>query len=184
MKSFFLLTTLVCASAANANGDCTLALSPSSVSYEARTLNMLQVSGHGAALSFGERRVRLSVDCPRMQALEVRFDAPAASRDTYRFGPGELQLRVVSARLDGRMIEWSREPDGVRNASLLRPGDRLRRGSCGPCPNRETHPLPRAIGQRPRRGPAPDRFAEPAGTDWSRVPGRSWSVRSPPPLPA
>ena len=128
MKRIFLLTTLVCASAANANGDCTLALSPSSVSYEARTLNMLQVSGHGAALSFGERRVRLSVDCPRMQALEVRFDAPAASRDTYRFGPGELQLRVVSARLDGRMIEWSREPGGVRNASLLRPGDRLRPG--------------------------------------------------------
>ena len=128
MKRIFLLTTLVCASAANANGDCTLALSPSSVSYEARTLNMLQVSGHGAALSFGERRVRLSVDCPRMQALEVRFDAPAARRDTYRFGPGELQLRVVSARLDGRMIEWSREPDGVRNASLLRPGDRLRPG--------------------------------------------------------
>ena len=128
MKRIFLLTTLVCACAANANGDCTLALSPSSVSYEARTLNMLQVSGHGAALSFGERRVRLSVDCPRMQALEVRFDAPAASRDTYRFGPGELQLRVVSARLDGRMIEWSREPGGVRNASLLRPGDRLRPG--------------------------------------------------------
>ena len=128
MKRIFLLTTLVCASAASANGDCTLALSPSSVSYEARTLNMLQVSGPGAALSFGERRVRLSVDCSRMQALEVRFDAPAASRDTYRFGPGELQLRVVSARLDGRMIEWSREPDGVRNASLLRPGDRLRPG--------------------------------------------------------
>lgn len=58
--------------------------------------------------------------------MTLRLDAPVADAQHYRFGAGTLQVRILSARLDGVIVQWLREgEEGAPNPQVLRPGDRI-----------------------------------------------------------
>jgi hypothetical protein len=109
-----------------AQADCTMQLNPMVLDFGSQTRDGLQASNGGAALSFGSRRMHLNVQCSEPQPMGLRFEAPAVDAQHYRFGPGILQMRLLSARLDGQTVNWFRESDGAQNVALLRPGDRIR----------------------------------------------------------
>lgn len=123
---FFLLASLWGVLPAYAQRECSMQLSPAALDYGLRSRGGFQASSAGAELSFGPRRVNVQVQCNESQTIGLRFDAPAADAQHYRFGPGALQVKVVSVQLDGQAVNWLSELDGAHNAALLRPGDRIR----------------------------------------------------------
>ncbi|MEB0043841.1 MULTISPECIES: hypothetical protein [unclassified Pseudomonas] len=124
-KSCWMLL-LIGASEAHGQTECSLQLSPSTLDYGNYTRDRLQASRTGTDLSFGPRRVHLQVRCPHPQSMAVRFDAPAADLQRYRFGPGTLHLRLMSAQLDGRKVSWLSDTEGAPGETRLRPGERIR----------------------------------------------------------
>ena len=62
---------------------------------------LLQQSAGANELSFGSRRVQVQVICEQASPLTLRFDAPGADAERYRFGIGTLRLKVMAVRVDG-----------------------------------------------------------------------------------
>ncbi|WP_213937849.1 hypothetical protein [Pseudomonas sp. dw_612] len=113
------LTCLASFSAA-ARDDCTLSLSPGQVAFGSLTRGVLE-----GGSSFGVRTVQLRIQCPAPQPMRWQFIAPAADSLRYRWGAGTLQLRIVSARLDGAAVQWAAESGEPLQEDVLRPGERV-----------------------------------------------------------
>jgi hypothetical protein len=111
---------------AAARDDCVLNLSPGQVAFGASTRGALlaQAPEGDRVPSFGRRTVQLRIQCPAPQPIRWRFIAPAADPQRYRWGDGTLQLRIVSARLDGTVVQWVTDNGEPLTADLLRPGER------------------------------------------------------------
>lgn len=128
MKCVVFLATLTCLASfsAVASEDCVMNLSPGQVAFGASTRGALlaQASPGNRASSFGRRTVLLRIQCPAPRPIRWRFIAPAADPQSYRWGAGTLQLRVVSARLDGATVHWAADKGEPLAADLLRPGER------------------------------------------------------------
>ena len=105
---------------ANAQAPCSMQLSHPSLDFGAYSADPWR-----APLSFGLRRVQLQVHCAEPQSLRLHFDAPAVDGHRYRFGTGSLQVRVLSAQVDGQASRWSSEPNGADALPSWRPGQPL-----------------------------------------------------------
>ncbi|MGF6556708.1 hypothetical protein ABIA48_003088 [Pseudomonas sp. S30_BP2TU TE3576] len=110
-----------------AEDDCTMRLSPAMLDYGSLTrARLLDLPDTGGALSFGLRRIRLQIQCPEERPMGLRFNAPAADAQGFRFGSGTVQLRLVSSRLDGRSVDWVRDVEQGRSTDRMWPGVRVR----------------------------------------------------------
>ena len=111
----------LCCTAAWAQGQaCEVRVSPPAFDFGLTDRGaLLQQSAGANELSFGSRRVQVQVVCDQASPLTLRFDAPGADAERYRFGIGTLRLRVMAVRVDGVVTQRAGEYD------VLRPGERL-----------------------------------------------------------
>lgn len=126
MKGVLCAVALCYGPAAQVQAKCSLQLSSPQVVFEPGPRSTLRPGSAGGDLSFGVRRVWLNAQCRQSQPMSLRFEAPAANAQAYRFGVGRLQVRVRAARVDGRLIEGWRGADAAARDNVLRPGDRVR----------------------------------------------------------
>lgn len=126
MKGVFSAVVLCCALVTQVQADCILQLSSPQVVFEPGPRSALRPGSDGSDLSFGVRRLWLNAQCQQVQPMSLRFEASAANVQAYRFGVGTLQVRIRSARVDGRAIEGWHGADGPPRDNVLRPGDRVR----------------------------------------------------------
>lgn len=107
-RRLWLATLLLLAMPAAAAGDgqCQLQISNGTVDYGAVTraeLLLRQVSPLRMAL--GKQTVTLSANCPQARLMTVFYRGSTADAGSYRLGDGgSFSLRVLSARLDGRLV--------------------------------------------------------------------------------
>lgn len=111
----------LCCTAAWAQGlACEVRVSPPAFDFGLTDRGaLLQQSAGANELSFGSRRVQVQVICEQASPLTLRFDAPGADAERYRFGIGTLRLKVMAVRVDGVVTQRAGEHD------VLRPSERL-----------------------------------------------------------
>ena len=105
---------------AQAQAPCSMRLSPATLDF-----GVYSADPWRAPLSFGLRRVQLQVQCTEPQGLRLLYNAPSIDGLRYRFGSGSLQLRVLSAQVDGQASRWSTEAAAADSMPSWRPGQRL-----------------------------------------------------------
>ncbi|VVQ03827.1 hypothetical protein PS925_02575 [Pseudomonas fluorescens] len=111
---------LCCTAAWAQNQACEVRVSPPAFDFGLTDRGaLLQQSAGANELSFGSRRVQVQVVCDQASPLTLRFDAPGADAERYRFGIGTLRLKVMAMRVDGVVTQRAGEYD------VLRPGERL-----------------------------------------------------------
>lgn len=111
---------LCCTAAWAQDQACEVRVSPPAFDYGLTDRGaLLQQSAGANELSFGSRRVQVQVVCDQASPLTLRFDAPGADAERYRFGIGTLRLKVVAVRVDGVVTQREGEQD------VLRPSERL-----------------------------------------------------------
>jgi hypothetical protein len=123
--SVVLFGGLIDAGQAFAHSGCTVRLGQPGIDFGTTTRGqLLQSPLAGDALSFGQRRVQVHVQCEQVVPLGLEFVAPVADADSFRFGAGTLTARVIGVRVDGRAVQWLNEGRGGASVSnVLRPGD-------------------------------------------------------------
>ncbi|MFJ4546808.1 hypothetical protein ACIP1X_24815 [Pseudomonas sp. NPDC088885] len=112
----------LCCTAAWAQGQaCEVRVSPPAFDFGLTDRGaLLQQSAGANELSFGSRRVQVQVVCEQASPLTLRFDAPGADAERYRFGIGTLRLKVMAVRVDGVATQKA-----AGESDVLRPGERL-----------------------------------------------------------
>lgn len=117
---FVAMMWLCCATAFAQGEDCEVRVSPPAFDFGVTDRGVLLQQGMTAGeLSFGSRRVQVQVVCDQTLPLALRFAAPGADAERYRFGIGALRLKVMSVRVDGAVTQRAGGHD------VLRPGERL-----------------------------------------------------------
>jgi len=127
MIGLALLSTAFIADQAQAQSDCAVRLGQPSVDFGAMTRGqLLQQPIENDQLSFGRRRVQITVQCERTQPLRLDLVAPAAEAVDYRFGAGVLRVQVVAVRVDGNAVQWlGFEPGAASGAAVWPAGQSL-----------------------------------------------------------
>lgn len=67
---------------------------------------LLQQPVENDHLSFGRRRVQVTVQCEQAGPLRLGLVAPVADAVEYRFGAGTLRVYVSAVRVDGKLVQW------------------------------------------------------------------------------
>ena len=127
MIGLALLSTAFIADQAKAQAGCAVRLGQPSVDFGAMTRGqLLQQPIENDQLSFGRRRVQITVQCERTQPLRLDLVAPAAEAVDYRFGAGVLRVQVVAVRVDGNAVQWlGFEPGAASGAAVWPAGQSL-----------------------------------------------------------
>lgn len=130
-----LATALLQGGTAAAQGvDCQMQLSPVLVDYGSNSRgSLLDHVGQTEAV-LPPRTVTLIVQCPRRATVAVSYLGQALDVDRYRFGAGSLQLRVLSAQVDGVASLLAVQGGAATDAQpvlAVRPGETFGPGSSG-----------------------------------------------------
>ncbi|MFP0194492.1 MULTISPECIES: hypothetical protein [Pseudomonas] len=121
-----LLGTVFVADQSQAQSDCAVRLGQPSVDFGAMTRGqLLQQPLENDQLSFGRRRVQITVQCDRAGPLRLDLAAPAAGAVDYRFGAGALRVQVVAVRVDGKAVQWLGFEPGVASGAVWPAGQSL-----------------------------------------------------------
>jgi hypothetical protein len=117
-----LLGTVFIADRSQAQSDCAVRLGQPSVDFGQMTRGqLLQQPLENDQLSFGRRRVQITVQCDRAGPLRLDLTAPAADAVDYRFGAGSLRVQVVAVRVDGKAVQWLGFEPGVASGAAVWP---------------------------------------------------------------
>lgn len=117
-----LLGGMFVANQSQAQSDCAVRLGQPSVDFGAMTRGqLLQQPIENDQLSFGRRRVQITVQCERTRSLRLDLVAPAADAVDYRFGTGALRVQVVAVRVDGKAVQWLAFEPGVASGAAVWP---------------------------------------------------------------
>ncbi|MCX4219988.1 MULTISPECIES: hypothetical protein [Pseudomonas] len=117
-----LLSTVFTAEPAQAQSGCAVRLGQPSIDFGAMTRGqLLQQPLENDLLSFGRRRVQITVQCERPAALRLDLAAPAADAVDYRFGAGTLRVHVLAVRVDGKAVQWLGFEPGVASGVAVWP---------------------------------------------------------------
>lgn len=107
--------------------DCQVQVSPGRVDYGSTTRSSLLEQVGQTEARLANRTVALSVQCPSLSRVSVAFIAPALDNERFLYGAGSLQLRVLSAHVDGatRMLAVAGTAAEAMPEAPLRPGEAL-----------------------------------------------------------
>jgi hypothetical protein len=122
-----LLSAVFIVDQAQAQSGCAVRLGQPSIDFGAMTRGqLLQQPLDNDQLSFGRRRVQITVQCERTVALRLDLAAPAADTVDYRFGAGALRVHVMAVRVDGKAAQWlGFEPGSASGAAVWPTGQSL-----------------------------------------------------------
>lgn len=85
---------------------CQLSTSNSSVDYGLQSRWQMQdVEGRSQSVTPGKRQLSVTVVCPFTQNMRLKVMGDRTVRGGFRYGEkGELQVRIISAQLDGERV--------------------------------------------------------------------------------
>lgn len=106
--SLVLLCTLFPMGQAQAQPACAVRLGQASIDFGVMTRGQLLLQPvEDDQLSFGRRRVQVTVQCEQAGPLRLQLTAPQVNAVDYRFGAGTLRVYVHAVRVDGKPAQWS-----------------------------------------------------------------------------
>ena len=115
------------AAAAQQAVDCQVQLSPPLLDYGSNSRGSLLDHVGQAEAVLPPRTATLTVQCPRRASVAVSYQGQALDLDRYRFGAGSLQLRVLSAQVDGAasllVVEGAGAVADAQPVLAVRPGE-------------------------------------------------------------
>ncbi|CAD5203994.1 hypothetical protein [Pseudomonas sp. FEN] len=108
--------------------DCTLSLSQSQIELGVLRPGALSIAPGQPELFLGRRRLSLNIACPRPTTMALRFEAPAAGSQAFRFDrQGRFTVSLSNALLDGKPVTLGAAPYLVEATEnrLIAPGQSL-----------------------------------------------------------